>query len=497
MCFEKSSIKFFTMHKQRLSLFLLLIAATLSAQTRIISDAQTGKKGILSWAGDTILPCQYFVVSHEGGGRFLVAADELNIGLVDEQGRFLIPISEGMLYRLGDQPGDAFFKRTSKLPNTGTVFDTNGKLLLSDCQPGIVYAEPGFKGIVPDQRPNRYFTAGVGHVRKFGFFRADGRQIVPLKYENLSYCSDTHPIRAYADKRYAALDFNGKEVLPARFSELKFTKNPRVMYGRPDTSELWGFISLDKPQTARFEYKSIRQVSSFFYIVNKGADYFLHNSDGKRINPEAFAVISSPLPYQHKTFREKSRGLLIACGLRKSVGRSDGSWVGFDEQGKAWDFAPPPPSKTPEPVGVDMQRTEEVPSMEELRPMKMQRAVEVPGMEELRPSDKAKPASDEIFQIPEKQPAFPGGETALSKYWADNLKYPAIAKENGVQGKVVVRFIVEKDGSLTEIQILRDLGGGCGKEAVRLVQAMPKWIPGEQGGQIVRVKYTLPVPFKL
>jgi protein TonB len=72
-----------------------------------------------------------------------------------------------------------------------------------------------------------------------------------------------------------------------------------------------------------------------------------------------------------------------------------------------------------------------------------------------------------------------------------------LAKENGIEGRVILNFIVEKDGSLSDVRIVRDIGGGCGKEAVRLVQAMPKYLPGKQNGQAVRVKYTLPVAFKL
>jgi protein TonB len=97
----------------------------------------------------------------------------------------------------------------------------------------------------------------------------------------------------------------------------------------------------------------------------------------------------------------------------------------------------------------------------------------------------------------ETPPQFPGGAAALLKFLSENLKYPPLAKENGIEGRVILNFIVEKDGSLSDVRIVRDIGGGCGKEAVRLVQAMPKYLPGKQNGQAVRVKYTLPVAFKL
>jgi len=97
----------------------------------------------------------------------------------------------------------------------------------------------------------------------------------------------------------------------------------------------------------------------------------------------------------------------------------------------------------------------------------------------------------------DKEPEFPGGQAAFNKFVADNLRYPAIASENGVEGTVVLNFVVEEDGSITNIEIRRDIGNGCGGEAVRLARAMPKWVPGQHKGRTVRVMCTLPVLFKL
>ncbi len=85
----------------------------------------------------------------------------------------------------------------------------------------------------------------------------------------------------------------------------------------------------------------------------------------------------------------------------------------------------------------------------------------------------------------------------LLEFVYSNIKYPVLARENGVQGLVVVNFVVEKDGSITDIQIVRDIGAGCGQEAVRIVKMMPKWNPGKQRGRPVRVRFTLPIRFKL
>ncbi len=106
-------------------------------------------------------------------------------------------------------------------------------------------------------------------------------------------------------------------------------------------------------------------------------------------------------------------------------------------------------------------------------------------------------AEEPIFTVVESEPEFPGGMEALYKYLAQNIKYPQLARENGITGKVYVTFVVEKDGSIANPRILRDIGGGCGAEAIRVVKAMPKWSPGKQRGKAVRVQFNLPVNFNL
>ena len=103
----------------------------------------------------------------------------------------------------------------------------------------------------------------------------------------------------------------------------------------------------------------------------------------------------------------------------------------------------------------------------------------------------------EIFQIVEEMPAYPGGDQRLMEYVAKNIKYPQIARETGIQGRVFVGFVVEPDGSVSNVKVLRGIGGGCDEEAVRVVKSMPKWKPGKQRGKAVRVSYMLPVNFKL
>ena len=104
---------------------------------------------------------------------------------------------------------------------------------------------------------------------------------------------------------------------------------------------------------------------------------------------------------------------------------------------------------------------------------------------------------NKVFEAVEQMPSFPGGDAALMRYLSDNINYPAVAAENGVQGRVVLSFIVERDGHITDVNILRSVDPSLDREAIRVVKSMPRWIPGKQNGQSVRVKYKLPVTFRL
>ena len=102
-----------------------------------------------------------------------------------------------------------------------------------------------------------------------------------------------------------------------------------------------------------------------------------------------------------------------------------------------------------------------------------------------------------VFDVVEVMPSFPGGQAALFEWLSKNIKYPVVAEENGVQGRVIVTFVVERNGSITDVQVVKSVDPSLDKEAVRVVKAMPHWIPGKQNGSAVRVKFTVPVTFRL
>jgi protein TonB len=174
------------------------------------------------------------------------------------------------------------------------------------------------------------------------------------------------------------------------------------------------------------------------------------------------------------------------------------------------DLPPPPPPPPPPPDVVQQQRfvapkvtTDSVETtMVTQDDLSTKVNTEAPAEEnievqEVKTQVIEQEAPKEIFTVVEENPGYPGGDEARIKFLMENMKYPEEAKELGVQGKVFVTFVVEIDGSISNVRVLRGIGSGCDDEAVRVVKSMPKWIPGKQRGVPVRVQFNLPINFKL
>lgn len=117
--------------------------------------------------------------------------------------------------------------------------------------------------------------------------------------------------------------------------------------------------------------------------------------------------------------------------------------------------------------------------------------------EQIAQPEPPKEEETKVFDVVEEMPQFPGGPSALFEYLSKNIRYPVVAEENGVQGRVIVTFVVERDGSITDVKVIKSVDPSLDKEAQRVVKSMPHWIPGKQNGSAVRVKYTVPVTFRL
>ncbi len=166
---------------------------------------------------------------------------------------------------------------------------------------------------------------------------------------------------------------------------------------------------------------------------------------------------------------------------------------------------PPPPVQqtikfTPPKVVKDEEVVEPPPTQEEVKDVQVaavtqsgtKDAIDIPNDPIVSDPDEGK-----VFQFVEEPPSFPGGEDKLIEYLSRNIKYPTIAKENNITGRVYVTFVVDKDGKVKDAKVLRGIGGGCDDEALRVVRSMPQWKAGRQNGRSVMVQYNLPVVFNL
>lgn len=160
---------------------------------------------------------------------------------------------------------------------------------------------------------------------------------------------------------------------------------------------------------------------------------------------------------------------------------------------------PPPPPPEPETVLSDVieikENTEEVQTADFSTEDDANKGVEI--HEVVQQVEEEEPEEQKIHLVVEKMPEFPGGNDAMNRWLSKNIRYPLIAQENGIQGRVVCQFVVNSDGKIVDVQVVRGVEASLDAEAVRVIKSMPAWTPGRQGGKNVRVKYTLPIRFKL
>ncbi|MDR0824908.1 MAG: TonB family protein [Prevotella sp.] len=176
---------------------------------------------------------------------------------------------------------------------------------------------------------------------------------------------------------------------------------------------------------------------------------------------------------------------------------------------------PPPPLKTtvqfvPPKItkDEDVKDDQQMKAQDEILETKVQvsvadikgtsdKGVDIAELREHKVIVEEKPVEEKPFVTVEQMPTFPGGEVEMQKFIGNNLKYPVVAQESGIQGRVTIRFVVSKTGAIEDVTVMRGIDSSCDKEAVRVVKSMPRWNPGKQNGLSVPVYFTLPIVFKL
>lgn len=175
---------------------------------------------------------------------------------------------------------------------------------------------------------------------------------------------------------------------------------------------------------------------------------------------------------------------------------------------------PPPPPVEVEKVVASVKflppkveedekvQEEEIPKQEDMKDVQIANKTqegeksEVDVIEET-PAAAPVEEKEEVFLVVEEMPEFPGGTAAMQKFIASNIKYPRQASQLGLEGRVVVSFVINKDGNVDNVEILKGIGGGCDEEAIRVIKSLPSWKPGKQNGRPVSVKFTVPIKFTL
>ena len=167
-------------------------------------------------------------------------------------------------------------------------------------------------------------------------------------------------------------------------------------------------------------------------------------------------------------------------------------------------FVPPVIAADDEVTDEDVMKTQEevqasdlMISVADVKGTDEEHGIDIAELQQHKVIVEAEPEEEKPFEVVEQNPEFPGGIAELNKFLSDNIRYPVIAQENGIQGRVIIRFVVSRTGDISNVEVLRGVDPSLDREAVRVVESMPRWIPGRQRGRAVPVYFTLPVHFRL
>ncbi|MBK8565254.1 MAG: TonB family protein [Saprospiraceae bacterium] len=495
---------------------------------RMVVQDGTKNYGLINGKGEFIIRCEYQQLEKQKMrdstrlflGGYLASKNGL-WGLVDTLGQAIVPVefetgkwlNKSTLY---------FYRRGRQL-----ALDDKGKTLFEgDYQYAEMNSAP--------QLNTWYFVAMKDD--KMGLIDWDHNIVLPFEHEAVVVWPGNRVQCRHYGGRYSMTDMQGKEILPARFKYLKFAGYGFVMATDFETGKS-GFVDTAGTVRLPLDFADCGLVSNgvlgsgHYFKAAKTKEMALFDPAGKQMTDFLYKDLtcSSYAPTLFFAQRPDKKFILLdtlgkplpappvdglsaqftAIGVRNGklhgLFTSDGRRVTDIKYDAAYGM-------------VSKAEIAQLTAEHDLQPpvtvighatLGNQKFFITSDGRELPPPSKpkqdAKPSEaldgkmngDEPIPTPEIAPEFPGGESAKLAFITNNLRYPVMAKENGVQGMAVVQFVVERDGSITNVQLARDLGNGCGQEALRLVQKMPKWTPGRDKGQPVRVLVTLPVRFKL
>jgi TonB family protein len=494
----------------------------------MIAKGMDKLQGVLNKNGDTIVPFAYQEIKkvpglgfksagkHRFFGGFLVAKNR-RWGLIDSTGHVLVPIEFEYAQWFNDST--AFFSRTGQqlgIDHRGQiVFEADyekcelafnhfrqckhlkavkdGKMGLIDFQKNVIVPFE-FERVDVDGYSN--FVRVRLPDRRRGLWNLQGREVLPPRFRNLSMAEHgLFKAQDFESNNIGMIDSTGRERLPLEYSGCDVVARGPFLKAKKSDG-LSALFDLDGRRLTDFMFLNFewfaaapsfvfaRQRDRKFAILNeRGQPLSTESFDDFSVHANAFIVRNDDLrafllrngqrvtpfkyPYASGMTSEKQ-----ARQLEKELGIKPPAYlIGSASIGKKQVFIDSEGREIPLPEnGLGGDEIKEAPA----------------------PPDYSE---DIILNVVETNPEFPGGQDSLFAFISRNLQYPSEARANGIEGRVFIQFIVEKDGSLSDIKVLRDIGGGCGAEALRIIKIMPKWIPGQSAGKNQRMRFTLPLRF--
>jgi TonB family protein len=406
-------------------------------------------------------------------GLFLVKTEDGKMGVVDMNDNYIIPLDSGVL-RQWFSPGSKYFIRGNR--DQGLVFqqnlyDSTGQMLFSK----VNISNVGFgthMSRTDDSFKDFFMLERKGMPNKLLFHKSKG-QILPDSFSSIDYGGRNSTFLAlHLRKKDAAnvisvynLQGNKLFTVPSEISVMH-SGNPNILLATKFNPHKMGLVFIDKGiDSTVFEFDALRKMWTGWFVFSKdsGNHYGLLDPNAQPSGQANFTKLGEPNRAQTNMFLAKIGSSPIATGLR--AGMVSPAWIGIDSLGNEYLFTEAVPSETKVQMEVD-NKNKALP--------------EIPAGKTL-----------------EKAPEFPGGQSAMNQFLIENLIYPNIAKENGTEGTVILKIIVEADGQLSDIFILRDINNGCGQAAIQSFKKMPRWSPAVHHGKAVRSSMVVPVRFKL
>ncbi len=408
-----------------------------------------GRQWVISKKGDSLLWGNYdqclAQICHTDKQYFFSVWKNGNAGLVNYQKKVLVPLE---FDRVEYQGGYDNFVHVWQPDGRCGIWNLQGREVLA----------PQFYAVTKKERG--FFKVQDFETKKVGIVDSLGNIRLPLEYEGCDVqMSPGNYFNASKGMGSALFDPSGKQL--TEFAYLNFSCSPfspELVFAQKTGRK---YDVLDKNGTV-MPIPAVHSFKFFTHVIQVQRDdvYAFWLPDGRQVTDFKYQEVDRFFSENKARQVEKEMGIVAPLAV---IGKAvhNGKQVFITNEGKEI------------PLSTGDSSTAQ------------------------KPQSSGEQSSQKVLTDIDKEPEFPGGQEAFNKFVADNLKYPTIASENGVEGTVVLNFVVEEDGRITNIEIRRDIGNGCGTEAMRLVRAMPKWVPGQHKGRAVRVMYTLPVLFKL